>query len=152
MFWMNLWQPTVHIKQNNFWKNYIEVGSSHLYASFCHLLRPNWSIVRGTVSLWKILENAQIAVFKGKCRRFSENLDAKGAWRSVMIWAMHFCNSFSKVFCCTWAGGCQRFVQYTCTVSTKGFYSCGVNCICRPVLFRFKQKFMKFNLKRLVVY
>ena len=33
---------------------------------FWHLLGPNWSIIRGTVSLCKMYENGKIAVFEGK--------------------------------------------------------------------------------------
>ena len=33
------------------------------------LLRPNWSILRGTVSLRKMFENGKIAVFERKCRQ-----------------------------------------------------------------------------------
>ena len=34
MYWANIWQPTVNAQQSVFEKNLIEVGSSHLYASF----------------------------------------------------------------------------------------------------------------------
>ena len=34
MYWTNSWQPTVHVQQTIFEKSLIEVGSSHLYASF----------------------------------------------------------------------------------------------------------------------
>ena len=34
MYWTNFWQPTVLLQQNIFEKNHIELGSSHLYASF----------------------------------------------------------------------------------------------------------------------
>ena len=37
---------------------------------FWHLLRPNWSIIRGTVSLWSMFENGQLAIFERKCHRF----------------------------------------------------------------------------------
>ena len=37
---------------------------------FWHLLRPDWSIFGGTVSLWKMFENGKIAVFEGKWRQF----------------------------------------------------------------------------------
>ena len=33
-YWANFWKPTVHVQQNIFEKSFIEVGSSHLYASF----------------------------------------------------------------------------------------------------------------------
>ena len=65
MYWTNFWQPTVHAQQHIYksWKlTYLRF--------FWHLLRPNWSIIRGTVSLWKMYENGKIAVFEGKWRRF----------------------------------------------------------------------------------
>ena len=34
MYWTNFWQPTDHIQLNIFEKTLIEIGSSHLYASF----------------------------------------------------------------------------------------------------------------------
>ena len=44
---------------------------AHIFTLFFwHLLRTNWSIVTGTVSLWKMFESSQIVVFEGKCRRF----------------------------------------------------------------------------------
>ena len=54
MYWMNFWQPFVHVQQNIFEKTLVEVGSSHLYASFGTFLRTNWSIIRGIVSIWKM--------------------------------------------------------------------------------------------------
>ena len=38
--------------------------------SFWHLLCPNWSIIQGSTSLWKMYENGKIAVFERKWRRF----------------------------------------------------------------------------------
>ena len=37
---------------------------------FWQILLPNCSIIRVTVSLWKMLEHQQIVVFEEKCRRF----------------------------------------------------------------------------------
>ena len=34
MYWTNFWQPTIHAPQNIFSKTLIEVGTSHIYASF----------------------------------------------------------------------------------------------------------------------
>ena len=34
MYWMNFWQPTVHVQQNIFEKTLKEVGSLYLWASF----------------------------------------------------------------------------------------------------------------------
>ena len=57
-------------KTKYFWKNfYINLYSTSL-RFFWQLLRQNWSIIRGTVSLWSMFENRQLAVFEGKCRRF----------------------------------------------------------------------------------
>ena len=35
MYWINFWLPTVHAPQNIFSKTLIEIGTSHIYASFC---------------------------------------------------------------------------------------------------------------------
>ena len=42
MYWTNFWQPTFHVQQNIFEKTLIEIGASHFYASFWHLLCLNW--------------------------------------------------------------------------------------------------------------
>ena len=34
MYWTNFWQAAIHVQQNIFEKNLLEVGSSHIYASF----------------------------------------------------------------------------------------------------------------------
>ena len=70
MHWTNFRQPTDHVQQNIFAKTPIEVCSPHLLRFFWHRLRQNWSFFRGTVRLWSMFENRQIAVFEGKCRRF----------------------------------------------------------------------------------
>ena len=63
------------VKQSIFEKKTLaEVGSSHLYASFGHLLRPNGPIIRGRVSLSKMLENDKRAVFEEKCHRFRRKM------------------------------------------------------------------------------
>ena len=53
------------------------------------LCRPNWSIIWGTVNLWSMFENRQIAVIEGKCRRFrnsSECLKTHFAANNWPIW------------------------------------------------------------------
>ena len=52
MYCTSFWQPTVHVQQNVFEKSLVENCSPHLYAFFWHFLRSNWSIIRGTVSIW----------------------------------------------------------------------------------------------------
>ena len=89
MYWTNFWQPTVHVEQNILEKNLIVVGSSHLYASFGTNLRPNWSFIRDTVSLWRMFKHWQIAGFEGNCRRFrnsSECLKTLCAANNRSIW------------------------------------------------------------------
>ena len=51
-------------------KTFVEVHSSHRYASFATFCAKLLSIIQGTVSLWKKLINGQIAVFEGKFRQF----------------------------------------------------------------------------------
>ena len=60
MYWTIFWQPTIHV-QHIFEKTLIEVGSSHLYASFgifwvqiCQLVQVQWD--------FKILEEFENVV------------------------------------------------------------------------------------------
>ena len=53
MYWTNFWQATVHVQKNIFEKTLIEVGSSHLYASFgtfwvqiCQSIEAQWDFGR----------------------------------------------------------------------------------------------------------
>ena len=77
-----------------------------------------------------MFENRQLAVFVGKCRRFrnsSECLKTHCGSNSWPIWTQKvskeayrcaqqtFMRVFSKIFCCTWRVGCQKFSHYICT-------------------------------------
>ena len=46
------------------------------------------------------------------CLQKLTDLDTKCSKRSVKMWATNFCNNFSKICCCTWTVGWQKFVQY----------------------------------------
>ena len=74
-----------------------------------------------------MFENRQLAVFEGKCRRFrnsSECLKAHCDSNNWPIWMQkvpkeaYRCGLqtslrvFSKIFCCIWTVGDQKFVQY----------------------------------------
>ena len=107
MYWTNFWDSRLLMYTIIFFeKALIEACSRHLYASFWHLLRPHWSIIWGTVSLWSMFENRQLAVFEGKffrsfkdslcCEQWT-NLDAKGAKRSVKMSTTSFYKSFFKI-------------------------------------------------------
>ena len=111
----------------HFWKNF---NRSLFFTSlrfFWHLLCPNWSIIRDTAPLWNLFGNRQFTVIEGKGPRFrnpSEYLEYHCAANDWQIWTQNMpkeaqrCelqNSvrvYSKIFCCTWAVGCQEFVQY----------------------------------------
>ena len=57
-------------KTEYFWKNsYKSLLLTSLHF-FWHRLHQNWSIFRGTESLWSMFGNRQIAAIKGKCRQF----------------------------------------------------------------------------------
>ena len=93
-----------------FGKTPIEVCIPHLYASFGTFWKPNWSIIWGTVNLWSLFENRQIAVVERKCRRnrnYSEcfkthctvpriidQFGRKGPKRSVKMWTTNFYKIF----------------------------------------------------------
>ena len=74
MYWTNFWQLSF---------------ISKYFCSFWQILRPNWSTIRGTVSLWSMIENQQIALIEGKCPRFrnsSNCLKTNCAANNVPIW------------------------------------------------------------------
>ena len=101
MYWMHLWHPTVRAQQNIFEKNYTEVRSPHHYASYWHLLGPNWLIIRSLNYVRKSTNRcyrrkmSSISKFfcmvkDTLCREWLTNLDAKGTKRSVWMWPIDF--------------------------------------------------------------
>ena len=84
-----------------FWKN----SDRSLYSTslhfFYHILRPNWSIIRGTVSLWSMFGNRQIAAIEGKCRWFLNSSECLKNHYAANDWQF-FCKTqatFSTVAC-----------------------------------------------------
>ena len=53
---------------------------------FKHLLRPNWSTIRGKVTLWFIFENREIALIEAKCRRFRNSSECLKIHRASKNW------------------------------------------------------------------
>ena len=53
-----------------FWKKSYRSLQSASLRFFWLILRQNWLIIGGTVSLWSMFENRQLTVFEGKCCRF----------------------------------------------------------------------------------
>ena len=115
MYWTIFWQTTVLIQENIFFKLLQNYPLSLRF--FWHLLRLNWSIFRDRVSLWRMLEHQEIAVFEGKCHRFVLELTVPQIIDK--FWSKR-CQKKRKdmdykllqIFCCTWAVGCWKFVQY----------------------------------------
>ena len=110
MYWTNFWQPTIHVQQNICEKTLIKVGSSNLYAPFGTFCVE---IVQLLVTQWvfKFSEEFEIDVIFLQKQRFYHfqtfskhslcppnltNLDAKGAKRSVKMWATNFYKSFFR--------------------------------------------------------
>ena len=93
MYWTNFWQPTVNVQQNIFEKTLIKVGSSHLYASFdtfCvqigQLFVAHWDF-----KLSEEFEIDAIYIFQRLTMpQKLTDLGAKGAKRSVKMWATNF--------------------------------------------------------------
>ena len=59
MYWTNFWQPTAHVQQNIFVKNFIEAYSLHLYASFAtfcaqigQLFEAQWESLKYVWPIW----------------------------------------------------------------------------------------------------
>ena len=69
MYWANFREPTVHVQQNFFEKNLLEVGSSHLYASL-GTFYVQIGLLFEAQRVWKMYENCKIAVLDGKWRQF----------------------------------------------------------------------------------
>ena len=112
MYWTNFRQPAVHVQPNIFEKNLIEVSSYHIYASFGtfyvyigQLFEAQWD--------FKHSEEFEIDVVFLRKRRFYlfqtffkdslsleklTNFEAKGAKRSVNMWAPKFYEFFQKYF------------------------------------------------------
>ena len=110
--WTNFWQPTILVQQNIFIKTLIEFVSLHIYASFgtfCvqigQFFEAQWD--------FKLSEEFDIEIIflrKKRCYRFQTffkgwlclekltNLNAKGAKRSVKMWATNFYKSFFQKY------------------------------------------------------
>ena len=109
---------------------------------FWHLLRPNWSIIRDTVSLWRMLEHRQIArcfwrkmpsiseffqMFKDlPCLKKNDQLGRKRFQRKRKDVGYQLTSKrvFSKIFCFTWT--CQKFVHYIRILGTGCFILNGI--------------------------
>ena len=103
--------------------------------SFTHILRFFWhlwvQIGQLVEAQWnfKLSEEIEIDIFflrKQQFYRFHTfikdwltNLDAKGAKRSVNMWATNFYKVFSKIVCGAWTVGCQKFIQCSTYVWSK---------------------------------
>ena len=94
---------------------------------FWHLLYTNWSINWGTVNLWSMFENWQIAVIKGKCRRFRNSSKCLNTHCAANYWPISTqklqkeaqrcglqisLTYISKIFRCAGTVGCQKFIHY----------------------------------------
>ena len=75
MYWTNFWQPNAHEQQNIFGKMPIEVCSLHFYASFGTFHAKIGQLFEAQWVFEVCLENQQLAVFEGKCRRFRNSSD-----------------------------------------------------------------------------
>ena len=110
MYWANFWPATVHVQQNIFGKILIEVGNSHLYASFDifyvqigQCFESKWVFEKflKTVKSLFLRENEVDFEFFWKFKismwlEWLTNLNVKGAKRSVKMWAINFYMSFFK--------------------------------------------------------
>ena len=108
--WTNFCQPSVCVQQNIFEQTLIEVGSLNLYASFGISASKLVNYSRRSVSLWTFARSPNrrhflsktaicrcSSILKGsRCLRKLTNLDAKGANRSVKMWATFVYKSFYK--------------------------------------------------------
>ena len=126
MYWPNFWWSTLHVQQI-FLKKLLLKFVVHIFTllltPFCvqigQSFEARWVFKHSEeFRNWRHFASiAAICRFSNILQRFTEprkidNLDAKGAKRSVEMWATNFYMSFSKIICCTWRVGCQKFGQY----------------------------------------
>ena len=92
-------------------KTFIEVGSQHLYPSFGTFCAQIGQLLegRGTVNLWSIFENLQIAVIEGKCPRFRNSSKCLKIHCSANNWPI-------------WNQGTKRSVKMRSTNFYKRFF------------------------------
>ena len=130
MYWTHFWQTTVNVQQNIFVKSLIEVGSPHIYASFGTFCTQIGQIF---AAQW-VFEHSEelrnrryfpsmttICWFLNIFQRLNVPRITSNNWP---IWAQKVPKEAqkcgvptsirvsSKMFCCTWTVGCQKFVQY----------------------------------------
>ena len=121
MYWPNYGLPTFREQQSIFWKKTLRslqlTSSSFLW----HLLRPNWSIIRGAVSLWTFARirnrwnwryvHFQTSFKGSQCFEWL----TKGTKRSVKMWTSYFYVIFFWIICCSRTEGSQKLVRtYVC--------------------------------------
>ena len=58
---------------------------AHIFTLFWHLLRPNWSIHRGRVNLWRLFEDRKIAVFEGKMSSISNSSASLNFSKDILL-------------------------------------------------------------------
>ena len=93
-----------------FWKNSYRSLYSTSLRFFLHLLRPNWAIIRGTVSLWSMFENQQMSSISEFFRMFKNTHCFANNWSiwtqkgakspkwSVKVWTTVFIQIFFLYF------------------------------------------------------
>ena len=110
MYWTDIWQPTVHAKQNIFPKIFIEVGSPHSCASFgtfCVTIGRSVAAQRVLKHSEEFRNRRHFPSMTAICRfsnilqrltvpRIIDQFRLKGAKRSVKIWAATFYDNFPK--------------------------------------------------------
>ena len=111
MCWTNFWPPTVHEQQNIFENTLIWVGSSHLYASFgtfCiqigQFLEAQWVFEKCLKTVKSLFLKENEVDFETLWKFKSSNncqltyLNAKGAKRSLKMWAINFYKRFFRKY------------------------------------------------------
>ena len=73
-------------------------------------------------------------------------MDAKGAKRSVNIWTTNFYKNFPKIFCCTWAVVCRKFVQYIRMLCSGRFILVESVCSIKWILTKNRKTHMHIKL------
>ena len=146
MYWTNFQQPTAPVNQNIFEKILIEVCCLHLTILFTPKLvnysRPSEPLKYVLKSTISCLRRKMSSIFEffgmfkdSLWREYLTNFSAKGAKRSVKMWAINFCLIFSKNILLyrsrrwskirsvhTYAMPCTVFIGCICTQCTPKYF------------------------------
>ena len=102
-----------------FWKTLIEVGSSHIYASFGTFWVKIGQLFEAQWVFEKCLKTVKWRQFRILPKvlnltvpRIIDQFEPKRCQKKRKYVSYQLLSKFFQKICCTWTVGCQKFVQY----------------------------------------